>query len=99
MGYRLTNSVYPPRRDASEGAVTQRRQMSLFGLNRHPEQMLVGDIGICRLGVLWHAQIMTSDAAHVWLGARPIAGNPLEAAGQDVQQAVNVSRPGHSLAA
>jgi hypothetical protein len=30
--------------------------------------MLVSGIGVCKRGVLCHAQIMTSDAAHVWLG-------------------------------
>ena len=29
---------------------------------------MVGGMGICKLGVLCHAQIMTSDAAYVWLG-------------------------------
>ena len=66
---RLTNSVYLRLRDASEGAGTHRRQINLVGLNRHPEQVLVGDIEVCKLGELWHAQIMTSDAARVQLGA------------------------------
>ena len=65
----LTNSVYLPRRNASKGTRTQRRQINLVGLKRHPEQMLVGGIGVCKLGVLYHAQIMTSEAADVWLGA------------------------------
>ena len=64
-----TNSVYLPRRDASEGAGIQRRQINLVGLNRHPDHTLVSGIGVCKLGVLRHAQIMTSDAAHVWLDA------------------------------
>ena len=28
--------------------------------------MLVSGIGVCKLGVFCHAQIMTSDAAQVW---------------------------------
>ena len=49
---RLTNSVYLARRDASEGAGTQMRQINLVGLNRRTEQVLVGGIGVCKLGVL-----------------------------------------------
>ena len=64
----LTNSVYLPRRDAKKSPKTQTRQRNLVGLNRRFDQMLVGGIGICELGVLWHPQIMTSDAAYVWLG-------------------------------
>ena len=30
----LTNSVYPPRRDASQGASTQTRRINLVGLKR-----------------------------------------------------------------
>ena len=65
----LTNSVYLPRRDARQSAGTQRPQIGLVGLNRRPEQVLVGDIEVCRLGGLWHAQIMTSDAAYERLSA------------------------------
>ena len=37
-------------------------------MNCHPEQVPIGGIGVYKLGVLWHAQIMTSDAAYAWLG-------------------------------
>ena len=56
--------------------------MYLVGLNRLPNPALVGGIEACRSGVLWHAQIMTSDAAYVWLGAHPAVANPHDAFGE-----------------
>ena len=65
----LTNTVYLPRQDARQGAGTERRQINLVGMNRHPEHVMVGGMGVCNLCVLWHAQIMTSDAAPLRFGA------------------------------
>jgi hypothetical protein len=51
----LTNSVYLPRYDASQGAENQRLQINLIGRNLYSIEWLVGGIGVCKLGVLWHA--------------------------------------------
>ena len=55
----LTISVYLPRRDVNQGAQNQTRRINLVGLNRRPEDGLVGAIGVCQLGVRGHAQFMT----------------------------------------
>ena len=49
------SSVYLPRRDARKVARTRLRQLNLVGLNRRPEQVLVGGIEGCRLGVRGHS--------------------------------------------
>ena len=64
-----TNSVYPPRRDASQGASTQTRRINLVGLNRRPEGRRVGDKGVCKLRARVHAQIMTGDLPGVLICA------------------------------
>ena len=64
---RLTNSVYPPRRDASQGARTQTRRINLVGLKRRPEDDRVAHKGVCKLHALVHAQIMTVDLSRVLL--------------------------------
>ena len=69
----LTNSVYPPRRDTSQGERTQTRRINLVGLKRRPEDGLVGGIGVCKLGVRMHAQIMASEMACVLFGVADIA--------------------------
>ena len=65
----LTNSVYPPRRDASQGARTQTRRINLVGLNRRPEDGRVGDKGVCKLRARVHTQIMTGDLPSVLICA------------------------------
>ena len=65
----LTNSVYPPRRDARQGAGTQTRRINLVGLNRRPEDGRVGDKGVCKVCARVHAQIMTEDLPRVLICA------------------------------
>ena len=56
LSCRLTNSVCPPRRDASRSQRTQTRRINLVGLKRRPEQTLAGGIGVCKLGQRVHAR-------------------------------------------
>ena len=65
----LTNSVYLPRRDASQGASTQTRRINLVGLNRRLEDGRVGDKGVCEVCARMHAQIMTGDLSLVLICA------------------------------
>ena len=63
----LTNSVYPPRRDASQDTEPQTRRINLVGLKRHPEDGRVGDKGVCKVRARVHAQIMAVDLSRVLL--------------------------------
>ena len=67
-----------------------------MGLDRHPDHLLVSGIGVCKLGVLCHTQIMTSDAAHVWLGAPVFQAITLATRSQAVSAAVQTHKPWHN---
>ena len=69
----LTNSVYPPRHNASQGASTQTRRINLVGLNRLPKGSPVNGIGVCKFRARVHAQIMTGSLRFVSFGSTDFA--------------------------
>jgi hypothetical protein len=72
----LTNTVYPPSRDASRVQLIQTWRIYLVGLKRRPEGGQCVVKGVCKLYARVHTQIMTAEWAHVLICTFDFATNP-----------------------